>query len=66
MAWKRNEEKVTCLSSLLDTLQNELSLETLSLEDIICDGNYYYSKRVNNGNEQSAEWTLTFAKLIFR
>jgi hypothetical protein len=66
MAWKRNEEKVTCLSSLLDTLQNELSLETLSLEDIICDGNYYYSKRVNNGNEQSAEWILTFAKLIFR
>jgi hypothetical protein len=53
MAWKRNEEKVACVSCLLDTLQNELSLETLSLEDIICDGNYYYFKRVNNGNEQS-------------
>jgi hypothetical protein len=53
MAWQRNEEKVTCMSSLLDTLQNELSLETLSLEDIICDGNYYYFRRVNNGNEQS-------------
>lgn len=52
MAWRRNEEKVTCLSSLLDILQNELSLETLSLEDIICDGNYYYFERVN-GNEES-------------
>ena len=52
MAWRRNEEKVTCLSSLLDILQNELSLETLLLEDIICDGNYYYFERVN-GNGQS-------------
>lgn len=53
MAWKRNQEEVTCISNLLDTLQNEPSLETLSLEDIICDGNYYYFKSVNNGNEQS-------------
>ncbi|KAJ5505086.1 hypothetical protein N7463_007960 [Penicillium fimorum] len=52
MVWRRNQEKVTCLSSLLDILQNELSLETLSLEDIICGGNYYYFERVN-GNEQS-------------
>ncbi|CAG7943137.1 unnamed protein product, partial [Penicillium nalgiovense] len=52
MEWRRNQEKVTCLSSLLDILQNELSLETLSLEDIICDGNYYYFQRVN-GNGQS-------------
>ena len=52
MAWSRNQEKVTCLSSLLDILQNELSLEILSLEDIICDGNYYYFKGVN-GNKQS-------------
>ncbi|KAJ5525066.1 hypothetical protein N7494_011716 [Penicillium frequentans] len=48
-AWTRNEQMVTCVSSLLDTLQNELSLEVLSLEDIICDGNYYYFKRVNDG-----------------
>lgn len=41
------------MSSLLDTLQNKLSLETLSLEDIICDGNYYYFKGVNDENEQS-------------
>jgi hypothetical protein len=29
MVWKRNEEKVTYVSSLLDTLQDGLSLETL-------------------------------------
>ncbi|KAJ5785562.1 uncharacterized protein N7503_010774 [Penicillium pulvis] len=54
MAWKRNEQNLTCVSSLLDTLQNELSLEALSLEDIICDGNYYYFfQRGNDGIEKS-------------
>ncbi|KGO63540.1 hypothetical protein PITC_049220 [Penicillium italicum] len=53
MAWERHQEKVTCVSSLLDTLQNELSLETLSLEDIVCDGNYYNFKRVNIGTQES-------------
>lgn len=48
MAWKRNEQNMTCVSSLLDTLKNDLSLEVLSLEDIICDGNYYHFKRVND------------------
>lgn len=54
MAWKRNGQKVTCVSRLLDTLQNKLSLEIFSLKDIICDGNYYYYfKKVNDGIEQS-------------
>lgn len=53
MAWKRSEEKVTCVSILLYILQDELSLEILSPEDIICDGNYYCFKTANNGNEQS-------------
>lgn len=52
MAWKRNEQKVTCVSSLLDTLQNELSLEVLSLEDIVCVGNYYHFRRVNDGSKK--------------
>lgn len=55
MAWKRNEEKMTCVSGFLDILQNELSLETLSLEDIVCDGNYYYFKRINIGLKQSGQ-----------
>jgi hypothetical protein len=55
MAWKRNEEEITCVSRFLDILQNELSLETLSLEDIICDGNYYYFERVDNRNKQSGQ-----------
>ncbi|CAG7946759.1 unnamed protein product [Penicillium nalgiovense] len=55
MAWKRNEEEITCVSRFLDILQNELSLEKLSLEDIICDGNYYYFERVDNGNKQSGQ-----------
>ncbi|CAG8099327.1 unnamed protein product [Penicillium nalgiovense] len=61
MAWRRNEEKMTCLSRLLDILQNELSLETLSLDDIICDRNYYYFERVN-GNEQSGRVSFDIRK----
>jgi hypothetical protein len=52
MAWGRNEEKITCVSSFLDILRNELSLETLSLEDIISDGNYYYFERVDTADKQ--------------
>ncbi|CAG8179286.1 unnamed protein product [Penicillium salamii] len=55
MAWKRNEEKITCVSRFLDLIQNELSLETLSLEDIICDGNYHYFERLDNANDQSGQ-----------
>lgn len=62
MAWDRNEEKMTCVSSFLEILQNELSLETLSLEDIICDGNYYYFQTVNNGNEQSGQVDFDICK----
>jgi hypothetical protein len=54
-AWKRNEEEITCVSRFLDILQNELSLETLTLEDIICDGNYYYFESVDIGNKQSGQ-----------
>ncbi|KAJ5661065.1 uncharacterized protein N7484_000437 [Penicillium longicatenatum] len=68
MAWKRNEEKVTCMSSLLGTLQNELSLETLSLEDIICDDNYYYFKNIDNGTEQSGrvDFDIREASISFK
>jgi hypothetical protein len=68
MAWERNEQKVTCVSSLLDTLQNELSLEILSLEDIICDGNYYYFKRVNDGIEKSGrvDFDIRSAGILLR
>ncbi|CAG8116733.1 unnamed protein product [Penicillium olsonii] len=52
MAWQRNEQKITCMPSFLDILRNELSLETLSLEDIISDGNYYYFERVDTANKQ--------------
>jgi hypothetical protein len=43
------------MSGFLDILQNKLSLEILSLEDIICDGNYYYFKRIDIGLEQSGQ-----------
>lgn len=68
MAWKRNEQKVTCVSSLLDILQNELSLEILSLEDIVCDGNYYYFKRVSDGIEQSGrvDFDIRSAGILLR
>lgn len=68
MAWKRNEQKVTCVSSLLDTLQNDLSLEILSLEDIICDDNYYYFKRINDGIEQSGrvDFDIRSAGILLR
>jgi hypothetical protein len=52
MAWERNEEKITSVPSFLDILRNELSLETLSLEDIICDGNYYDFERIDTINKQ--------------
>ncbi|CAG7921966.1 unnamed protein product [Penicillium olsonii] len=52
MAWQRNEQKITCVPSFLDILRNELSLETLSLEDIISNGNYYYFERVDTADKQ--------------
>ncbi|OQD76232.1 hypothetical protein PENANT_c135G08544 [Penicillium antarcticum] len=52
MAWERNEEKITSVPSFLDILRNELSLETLSLEDIICDGNYYDFERIDTTDKQ--------------
>lgn len=53
LEWKSSEQSVTCVSSLLDTLKNELSLEELSLEDIVCDDNYYYFTGLNDGMEKS-------------
>lgn len=52
MAWERNEEKITSVPSFLDILRNDLSLETLSLEDIICDGNYYDFERIDTTDKQ--------------
>lgn len=52
MAWKRNEEKITSVPSFLKFLRNELSLETLSLEDIICDDNYYDFERIDSADKQ--------------
>ncbi|CAI7583081.1 unnamed protein product [Penicillium discolor] len=52
MAWERNEEKITSVPSFLDILRNELSLETLSLEDIICDCNYYDFERIDTTDKQ--------------
>ncbi|KAJ5261227.1 hypothetical protein N7478_011822 [Penicillium angulare] len=45
--WKRHEKMVTCMSGLLNIIKNDLSLENLSLEDVICDGNYYYFRGFN-------------------
>lgn len=39
---------VTYISRLLNIIKNDLSLENLSLEDIICDENYYYFRGFNN------------------
>jgi hypothetical protein len=55
MAWERNEEKITSMPSFLDILRNELSLETLSLEDIICDGNYYDFERIDTTDKQGGK-----------
>jgi hypothetical protein len=56
------------MSSLLGTLQNELSLETLSLEDIIYDDNYHYFKNINNGTEQSGrvDFDIREASISFK
>ncbi|KAJ5087701.1 hypothetical protein N7456_011317 [Penicillium angulare] len=37
----------TCISSLLDLFQNNLCLQRLALEDIVCDNTYYCFKKAN-------------------
>lgn len=37
----------TCVSSLLSLFQNELSLQKLKLEDIVCNNTYYCFKKAN-------------------
>ncbi|KAJ5876467.1 uncharacterized protein N7529_002051 [Penicillium soppii] len=62
MAWERNEEKITSMPSFLDILRNELSLETLSLEDIICDGNYYDFERIDTTDKQGGKVEIDIRK----
>lgn len=44
---RRVQPTTTCVSSLLGLFQNELSLERLTLEEIVCNETYYYFKKVN-------------------
>jgi hypothetical protein len=44
---RRVQPTTNCVSSLLGLFQNELSLEKLTLEEIVCDKTYYYFKKAN-------------------